>query len=47
MKQETLEEAAENYSWECSKIREPRFIALDGFIEGAKWYKEQLKKQII
>ena len=41
-KSETLEEAAENYSWECSKIREPRFIALDGFIEGANWQAEKM-----
>jgi hypothetical protein len=41
-KQETLEEAAENYSWKCSKIREPRFIALDGFIAGANWQAERM-----
>jgi hypothetical protein len=40
----TLEEAAENYSWGCSKVREPRFIALDGFIAGTKWQAEQLYK---
>jgi len=37
-----LEEAAENYSCKCSKIREPRFIALDGFVEGAKWQAERM-----
>ncbi len=41
-KQETLEEAAEKYSYKCSKIREPRFIALDSFIEGAKWQVERM-----
>jgi len=41
-KQETLEEAAENYSWRCSKVREPRFIALDGFVKGANWQAEKM-----
>jgi hypothetical protein len=41
-KQETLDKAADNYSCKCSKIREPRFIALDAFVEGAKWQEERM-----
>jgi hypothetical protein len=41
-KQETLDKAADNYSCKCSKIREPRFIALDAFVEGAKWQAERM-----
>ena len=52
-KQETLEEAAENYGWRIKtntfsdpvKANELAQSAKQDFMEGVKWYREQLKQR--
>lgn len=40
LKQETLEEAAENYADDCTLVSDA--AAYKGFIEGAKWQSERM-----
>ena len=40
MKQETVEEAAENYANDCTLVSET--ASYEAFIEGAKWQQERM-----
>lgn len=42
MKEETLEEAAEKFANDCTLVSDA--AAYEGFIDGAKWQQEHMKK---